>query len=183
MNKQCARLVLKTSSLSTSDLDTNFTKASFNNIDLRTVLGNNMFNEYDTFNLSLKSITSSVGGPATGETTQFGLGLDDLTVNIYLEGLPFINQTYVVGKQNTTEVLLTTFIFKRDQSASLYLTDNYITFSKYQQSCDLKFRYENLNTGSLPDTTGKFPDVVYIFEIYPVGEPKSINQIMNQRIV
>lgn len=183
MNKQSARLVLKTSSLTTDDTNTNYTKYSFNNIDLRTILGNNMFNEYDTFNLCLRSITSAVGGPATVGATQFGSTLDDLSINIYLEGLPFLNQTYVIGKQNTNEVLLTNFIFKRDASASLYLNDNYITFSKNQLTCNLKFRYENVNTCSIPDTSGAYPDVVYIFEIYGVGEPKTVNQIMDQRIV
>ena len=182
MNKQSARLILKTKTLTTDDTNTNYTKYSFTGIDLRTVLGNNMFTEYDTFNLSLKSIATTVGGPATAGATQFGTALDDLSVNIYLDGLPFLNQTYVVGKQNTTEVLLTNFIFKRDASATLNISDNYITFSKNQLTCNLNFRYENILSGALPSTSGPFPHVVFIFEIYGVGEPKSINQIMDQRI-
>lgn len=182
-NQASARLVLKTSSLATADTNTSYSKYSFNNIDLVTLLGP-LYERYDLFNLQLKSIVSGVGGTngTVDAATLFGLTLDDLNVGIYLSGLPFINQTYVYGNTNNNEVLLTNFIFKRDTSASSYLPNNNITFSKNQLNCSLNFRYENINSGSLPNTTAAFPDVVYIFEIYGVGEPKDINQIMNQRI-
>ena len=179
MNNQASvRLVLKTTTLNTNDRNTSYSKYSFNNIDLVALLGP-LYYQYDLFNLSLKSIVSGVGGTAA----EFGLSLDDLNVGIYLSGLPFINQSYVYGNTNNNDVLLTNFIFKRDSSSSLYLSNHNITFSKNQLNCNLNFRYENINSGSLPDTTSIFPDLVYIFEIYGVGEPKDDKQIMNQRIV
>lgn len=187
MNKQSARLVLKTNTLTAAlNVNDDFSKYNFNNISLRNLLGD-MYDQYDLFNLSLKSITSGKGfGVITGN--EFGLSLDDLSVSIYMSGLPFINQTYNINTDNgmysnTTEVLLSNFIFKREDSSSLnYLNDNYITFSKNQQMVNLYIRYEKISDLSIPDSVATFPDVVYIFEIYGVGEPKSINQIMNQRI-
>ena len=189
MNKQCSRLVLKTNTLTIggNNVNDDFSKYNFNNINLRSLIGD-MYDKYDLFNLSLKSIASGKGfGTISGQV--FGSSLDDLAVSIYMSGLPFINQTYDVNSDNgiysnTNEVLLTNFIFKRDDSATLnYLNENYITFSKNQQMVNLYIRYEKISELVIPDSEATFPDVVYIFEIYGVDEPKSINQIMNQRIV
>ena len=188
MNKQSARLVLKTSSLSVDTTDyfgyanASLSKYRFNDINLRTLLGN-MFNEYDLFNLSLKSIVSSIVTDISGTPD-----LNQLCININISGLPFINQTYDAMNINsikcmTNKTTLTTIKLTRNQCEAYYFNDNYLTFSKNQELCHLSFEYETIDTQTLPSITDQFPDLVYIFEIYPVGEPKSINQIMNQRIV
>ena len=188
MNIQCARLVLKTSSLSGGDIiNSDFLEYVFRNIDLRILLGD-MYDKYELFNLSLKSITSSVGGSIGTNTTKddgFGTNLNQLSVSIYMSGLPFCNQSYKADTNSiTNEVLLTNLIFKRDVSTELFLNDQYITFNKNQLKSDLKFRYECISSGVIPaDSTIAYPHLVYTFEIYGVDEPKSINQIMNQRIV
>ena len=188
MNVQTARLVLKTNTLTAAlNVNDDFSKYSFNNISLRNLLGD-MYDKYDLFNLSLKSIASGKGfGTISGQV--FGVSLDDLAVSIYMSGLPFINQTYNINSDNgmysnTNEVLLSNFIFKRDDSSTLnYLNENYITFSKNQLMCNLSIRYEKISELTIPDSEATFPDVVYIFEITGVGEPKNVNQIMDQRIV
>ena len=179
MNIQTSRLVLKTTAL-LSNFNNDLSKYNFNNINLRTLLGD-MYDKYDLFNLSLKSIASGVGISGSTTGTELGATLNDLSISIYLSGLPFINQTYFINEDNgsytnNNEVLLTNFIFKRNDNATLnYLNENYITFSKRQENCNLYIRYENISEPSLPSSEAAFPDMVYIFEIYGIPKENILN--------
>ena len=177
-NIQTARLTIDTYFLNTKQgtSDTNKTNYIIKNINLRTLLGD-MYDKFDLFNLCLKTITTGVCDSALGTT------LDDLSVLIKINGLPFINTTYNPDDEcNNNYAVLTTFIFKRSESVNVYYNENYLTFSKNQNVVDLEFTYESINNGVLPDTTNAFPIMCYIFDIVGVGEPKDINKIMNQRI-
>ena len=81
---------------------TNFT---WNNINLRALLGC-MYDKYDKFNICLNTISTSYMTSLPG---YFG---DDKIVQLYMGGLPFLNQTYdVVRCTNTPNTIIGTFNF------------------------------------------------------------------------
>ncbi len=65
--------------------DVKLTNFTWNNINLRTLLGH-MYDKYDLFNICLANVTQSNGAGNFGATN------DDIIVQIYLKGLPFINR-------------------------------------------------------------------------------------------
>jgi hypothetical protein len=92
--KRSCRLVLKTSDL-TTNASTNIgtcdqfrTSFTWNNINLRMLLGS-MYDQYDYFNISLISISSSLT-----QALAVGATADDKMVFVKMSGLPFINQTF-----------------------------------------------------------------------------------------
>lgn len=183
-NIKSARLALNSFITNGNDIygstNANKTKYTFNNINLRTLLGD-LWDKYDTFNLCLKSMISGVQPEIT-----FGTTLNDLAVFIMIDGLPFINCTYDLYSGFTgTFAILTTFNFKRNEAVQVNYNDNNLTFSKNQEIVNLTFTYESVEDGQLPNTpTGiNFPEITYIFDIVGVGEAKNVNQIMNQRII
>ena len=99
--KNCS-LVLNTYNATANTAKTSFT---WSNINLRTLLGD-MFDKYETFNLCLNTIHTSV------PTALYALNTDDSNVFIKVSGLPFINNTYdVKGGNNTNASVIATYQF------------------------------------------------------------------------
>ena len=70
-NNACATLILKTSDISSTpstigSSNTNKSQLYWNNINLRTLLGD-LYDKYDTFNLCLNSISCSTPVNALGD--------------------------------------------------------------------------------------------------------------------
>jgi hypothetical protein len=86
-NLQNASLVLSTNN---GISNTNKTSTTWNNINLRTLLGD-MYDKYDLFNLCLNTV-------ATGTAlSNIYKNPADCNVIIRINGLPFINNTYNIG--------------------------------------------------------------------------------------
>ena len=89
---QTASLVLKTSDLtlnsstSTGTVDQYGTSFTWNNINLRVLLGD-MYDQYDRFNLNLNTI-------ATGFADVIGATTNDRCTYVTIGGLPWTNITY-----------------------------------------------------------------------------------------
>ena len=178
---QSARLVLRTSELLIKGLDgesnTNFSEYQFNNISLRNLLGD-MYDKYDTFNLCLKDIYSSEADPLLGETS------NDVHLSIKMSGLPFINQTYnLSNKINSIYTTLTCVEFIRTYALKNQYNNYSQTFGKNQETVSLKFSYHKIYNDIPVISSVPYPQMIYIFDIYGVGEPKDVNKIMSQRFL
>lgn len=95
--------------LSTNNGNSNTTKTSitWNNINLRTLLGD-MYDKYDMFNLCLNTVTTAPSLNSVYKASQ------DVQVMMRVSGLPFINNTYNVGatnNNNTQYCTIATFTF------------------------------------------------------------------------
>ncbi len=155
--------------------DINLTNFTWNNINLRTVLGS-MYDKYDLFNLCLANITQSNGAG------NFGLNIDDIIVQIYLKGLPFLNQTYSVSdccnnEGNGTVIGIYPF------AEATYSSINYnhfqcATFSKNQEQCNINIYYQRIypeNGSYNVNTVHPFPEIVFKFKIYGIEKTEHQN--------
>ena len=170
-NIETAKLVLKSCDCSSSN--TNYTSFTWNNINLRTVLGN-MYDEYDKFNLSLNSMACDFIFIDSGLNNDLP-GYDEFEQNliINLSGLPFINQTYdVKNKTNTNKVVLGSFIFNGIPNNEQYTTSNNFTFSKNQELASITVYYSKLNGTSIQAGGNSYPQVMFTFDILGVPQIK-----------
>jgi hypothetical protein len=174
MNTQTASLTLRTSDLTENSqvgtINTNITSFSWNNLNLRILLGT-MYEKFDLFNLVLKTVSAGV------PTTAISAGIYNLNVVLYCSGLPFINQTYDIIEGVTDYATLGTFQFDGalktpiTYSNQTYFDNRAVTFSKNQEQCNLSIFYKVVQTNLDPACElGEFPDMVFMFEI--TGIPK-----------
>ena len=180
-NCQTARLVLKSSDIQSGTdgtFNTNYSQYTFNNINLRTVLGD-MYDKYDTFNLCLNSIYSNPCSPALGSD---GSG-NDLTLYIELSGLPFINQTYdIYNKCNNDSTTIASVNFVRNSPLTqLYYNSSCNTFSKNQELVNLTFNYYRIKDDLIPSSNANYPFMIYIFDI--IGIPRDEGNKNGKRLV
>ena len=170
---QMSSLVLKTSDLTINaanqlgTVDQYRTTYTWNNINLRTVLGD-LYDKFDTFNLCLNTVTSSVASGTLGTTD------DDRSVIIKLSGLPFINQTYSVKQGcNTNTCSICSYNFTKNQSNyQFFYSNNCYTFGKSANTVNLTIQYGTVLADALPATTVAFPQLVFLFDIVGV-EPSA----------
>jgi hypothetical protein len=176
-----ATLVLRTYDL-TAGSSTNIgtsnayrTDMTWNNINLRTLLGD-MYDKYDSFNLSLKSITSGTSIAASGTTA------DDKTILINLTGLPFINQTYNQATEtNSSSIILSPYIMSSGGPTFTMITNSkQFTFSKNQDICNIRINYTKVLDDATPNGTASYPNYVFIFDIY--GIPRDEGNKNNSRM-
>ena len=109
-SQEKALLVLKTSDLtfdqtnSVGSANATGTKCTWNNINLRVLLGN-LYSKYDRFNLCLNTFTT---GPLVGVVPDADTG-----TYITLSGLPFVSNTYGVKTNSlNNEVILGSVLWK-----------------------------------------------------------------------
>ena len=167
---QSARLVLRTSDIQSGvdgTTNTNYSQYTFNNINLRTVLGD-MYDKYDTFNLCLNSIYSN---PCSSTLGADGSG-NDLSLFIKLSGLPFINQTYdIYNKCNTDSTTIACINFVRNSPLTeLYYNSSSNTFGKNQELVNLTFTYNRIKDDAIPSSSVNYPFMIYVFDI--IGIPR-----------
>jgi hypothetical protein len=190
--ENCA-LVLRTSDLTVNSTTqvgicdqyrTNFT---WSNINLRSLLGS-MYDTYDKFNICLNTIATAqmTSGSIPGTTP------DDRIVQIYLSGLPFLNQTYdVVRGGNTPNTVIATFTFPNatGSSTQYFYSSNIATFDKRQDEANIQIFYNRVKTDALANvpptyiisTGASFPDMIFIFDIF--GIPKVDHNYGNRIIM
>jgi len=95
-NAESATLILRSNDLTANTTnavgtaDAFFTNMTWNNINLRTLLGS-MYEKYDRFVLVPTQIQSANGSAAFGTTA------DDRNCLIFVRGMPFTNNTYNVS--------------------------------------------------------------------------------------
>jgi hypothetical protein len=133
-----------------------------------------MYNEFETFNLSLNSISTSKCIYACQAGVQgYGNGdFDNLNVMVNLQGLPFINQTYDCKKQsNTNNTVISTFVFPNTINSSQsqkYFNSNLSSFGKSQDSVSLNIFYTRISDNLPVETQNGFPEVVFVFNIFGI---------------
>ena len=172
-----ASLILK--SCEASSVDTFNTNFYWNNIDLRLILGDTMYNKYDNFNLSLVEI--AIGLP-TITTTAYGATTDDRLVDINIGGLSLLRSGYsILNKSIKPYSVITPYYFSGSLTASVYAALNIdstgLNFSKDEQ-VDINIFYTRANmnsssnytitqsyTAALPVTPCPFPPISFYFKI------------------
>ncbi len=155
-NIECATLLLTTIDGVTINGNTTCT---WNNINLRTVLGT-MYDKYDIFNLELNSVSHSF--------TQGALGLspDDTLLFIQLSGLPLINNTYnIATKHNTNSTILAPFeIIENNIFFKIYANSSKVTFGKNSEQVNITISLVNYALAP-PEWQSPYPWIVYTFNI------------------
>jgi hypothetical protein len=172
INYPTASLVLQTiNATSSSNNKTSFT---FNNINLRALLGNGMYDRYDLFNISLVQVATGVGGATIGTAD------DDRTLAIKMNGLQFVNQTFTSTRNTESGNACCGFIiFQRSASVNQsYYSNNALTFRK-QEYVNINLFYKTLSADADPNAVADYPSATFIFQIVGVNpneqvEPKSI---------
>ena len=168
-----ASLVLKTSDLAVNTIsatgacNVNRTVMTWNNINLRTLLGD-MYDQYDRFNLCLNAIVTSTAPNPLGDA------IDDKAVLVRLSGLPFVNQTYDVATQhNKLPTIIGSINFVANASSTQYFYESSIAlFSKNSEACNLTIEYNKVLDGATPNTVNNsvFPQVAFMFKIFGVED-------------
>lgn len=174
-NIEKASLILKTNQAGI--INTARTSITWNNINLRTLLGS-MYDKYETFNLSINSI----------QTTESLLSLTLLTARacyINISGLPFLNNTYDVQLQsNTSTANLCSFTVPSEDTSQLtFYQNHFLTFSKHQESLNISLEYRQVIDNNPPSSLSfadQFPHTVFSFSIY--GIPKIENDSNGSRM-
>ena len=170
-NLQNASLVLNTSQGTDTSVGTIKTSHTWFNINLRTLLGD-MYEKYDIFNLCLNTVAT------TSSTANFNLATKDLQVIVRVSGLPFINSTYNItssNNYNSNYCSISTFTFVQGNYTSQnYNSSNIATFGKSQELCNITIDYIRVGDLLQPSVsaTNKFPDCVFIFEIFGIDKDK-----------
>jgi hypothetical protein len=175
-------LYLKSSDLSTTENEIGLasvgnTVLRWNNINLRTLLGE-MYDEYETFNLSLTSIACSKTPAALG--ANFGNSdINNLQLTLYIEGLPFIHNTYDVAKRiNTGRAVLGIFSYPATNASvniRVFNQSGTLTFGKSQEQCNLTLIFKRVSDDLTPETVDPFPNTNFTFLINGIRKASTTN--------
>jgi hypothetical protein len=166
---ECASLVLRTDDAVSNNVLTSHT---WNNINLRTLMGNDMYDKYDLFMLKPILIATAANPPSI-----WGNSTDDRITVLNIQGLPFVNNTYNVSTLTTTSSGIFSSMITR--GGGIPTTTNggsILTFGKYQELVDLTIFYSRIvkNTAGNYQTQGTvgnpFPHFVFSFNIYGIAK-------------
>ena len=177
-NLEVCNFVLSCNDISTSDSSASYpvTNAigTINNIrtdmtwfaiNLRTVIGDYLYNKYEVFALKLTSVIHPT-------IASYGLFANDRCVTFYVSGFNWLNNTYdTLRGCNRTEVALGQAILQTTGTPLVtnFNNSNLATFSK-TETVNVRIRYVNvLNINSRPNVTNTlFPRVTFYFSIIPI---------------
>ena len=153
-----ASLVLKTSDFTTrsdyvygqpysfanGSINGKMSTMSWNNINLRTVLGD-MYDKYNTFNISLASISTSTAHAIDDDN-------ESLYIVIKMAGLPWINQTYdsKLLTNGNKAVIAPLEFFRYDNTLRDFNGNCVSTFGKNQDVCNLTLQYFRVSDDVIP---------------------------------
>jgi hypothetical protein len=181
--KRSCRLVLKTSDL-TTNASTNIgtcdqfrTSFTWNNINLRMLLGD-MYDQYDYFNITLISISSSLT-----QALAAGATADDKIVFVKMSGLPFINQTFQqsTGNNGTFAYVSTLSIPLTANTSTQFYNNlgNVCTFNKDQDQCNINISFFRVLDDTRPAlNAGNInPQFSFIFVITGINKPDNPDRI------
>jgi len=179
---QTASLVLKTfdltygSTTSAGTADTLGTTFTWNNINLRVLLGD-MYDQYDRFNLNLNTI-------ATGKSGSYSGGEDERANYITITGLPWVNNTYNVNVNSNTNttVIASMYIGSAVQNTQYFYGNNTTTFTKNQEVCNITITFLKVIDGAKPNPAIAYPKMIFIFDIEGV-EAYRVKNITDARIL
>ena len=179
--KRSVRLVLRTSDLTFDGIKTNGfcdefgTNFTWYSINLRSLFGNDLYNQYDYFNMSLISV-SLARCNALDASTATNDDYENRNVLIKISGLPFINQTYdtltknngtfvTVAPLNIPTTAITTNQFYNNSA-------NVITFNKSQDLCNFYIAFFRVLDDTKPslDADTANPNFVFIFVITGIDQ-------------
>jgi|688.fasta_scaffold12347_9 hypothetical protein len=166
---ECASFVLRTSDAVSNAILTSHT---WKNINLRTLMGNDMYDKYDLF--MLKPILAAT---AANPPQFWGITVDDRITVLNISGLPFVNNTYNASTlTSSSSAIFGTLLTRLAGIATTTNGGSILTFGKYQELVDLTIFYSRFvkNPAGNYQTQGTvgspFPHFVFSFEIY--GIPK-----------
>ena len=179
---ETASLVLKSSDLTFNasnaigTADANGTTLTWNNINLRVLLGD-IYDRFDRFNLNLNTI-------ATSQANTIGTSAEDRCCYITIAGLPFINNTYnQKTNTNTNSTVIATCVFSATgQTTQYYYSNNTTTFIKNQDIANITITLRKILDDALPSTTNAFPKIMFIFDVEGV-EAYRVKDITEVRII
>ena len=166
-----ASLVLRSSDLTFGSstaigtANTNGTQLTWNNINLRVLLGE-LYDKYDRFNLCLNTIaTSNADVIGSGDT-------NNRLTYITVSGLPWTNNTYSQKSiTNINETVIGTCVFvSSGQTTQYYYDNNTATFGKNQDVCNITITLKKISDDALPTSANPFPKIMFIFDIVGVEE-------------
>ena len=183
--KRSIRLVLKTSDLTANSTtaigqcDQYKTTFTWFNINLRNLLGD-LYNQYDYFNLSLISISSSLASANANAGSA-----EDRLVYVKLGGLPFVGQNYIQRTGNsgglvtigTFQIPMTSITTNQFYNNSA----NVCTFNTDQDLCNFTISFFRISDDTKPAITIANPNFAFIFTIIGIDKPDNeyrINHLM-----
>jgi hypothetical protein len=110
----------------------------------------------------------------------YGASGDDYNVIIKISGLPFINNTYnVATRTNTNTTVIGTFQFPTTATSSFqyFYGSNIAQFGRYQNMTDITIDYYRIidSAQSANAAAKAFPEVCFIFDIFPIDESNKDN--------
>ena len=186
MNVEKAKLVLS-SCCSAKYVNWANTSFGWDSVNMRTILGD-MYDKYDTFNLSLCSISTTsaptdcvYGGVSQGN-------YDGLYVLMNMSGLSFKNQTYNVKTGNMCpSIVLLPFTLPalKNTSTKNNYTGYIYTFEKSQDLCNINIWYSRISDGfavggiinggsTYFPSAVPYPYTVFTFDIVGVEKTKKL---------
>ena len=191
---ETASLVLYTAQASTSAVFN--TQLTWSNIQFRKIIGDVMYNKYDTFNLVLHTIASASTSVAFNTAALAAATIDDRNILIAMTGPAWLNNSYSwLNQTNTASSIMGNFQIGVGVAGGIgapqttvYPQINVNTFSKTgSDSFDIGISYKRIipnATTSSYDVGGvtngiqtAFPNFVFIFDI--VGATVSNNYLMD----
>jgi len=173
-NCENASLVLSTYNGTTSN---NGASCTWSNINFRSVLGN-MYDKYDNFNLTLNTISSSYVGANVGSTaiTASPNGEFDRNLLVKVSGLPFQNNSFYVsnngGVNQSGSIFGTMFLARSQTNTQYFYSSNIAQFCKNKEVTDISIDLLRFDF-TTPATASAFPNMVYIFDIFPITDTKT----------
>jgi len=171
-------LILSDNDISTSDTpatfsvpnaigQTNSTRSerTWWNVDLKQVVGEELFREYEYFNLRLNAIVYLPPGSSWGATNS------DRTLNIFMEGPEFFNNTYDVSRRTNTNVAcIGNFILVPSTGSQGQTYDStWLTTFHRSTNTSIRIYFEKLDKTAInlaPATA--FPRFTFYFSVFPV---------------
>ena len=180
---QTASLVLKThdftygSTTSTGTADTLGTTFTWNNINLRVLLGD-LYDQYDRFSLNLNTV-------ATSKSPQYATDTEgERCTYITIAGLPWVNNTYSVSSNSNSNstVIASMFIGSATQNTQYFYGNNTTTFTKNQDVCNITISFLKVIDGAKPNPALAYPKMIFIFDIEGV-EAYKVQDVTQARIL
>jgi hypothetical protein len=149
------------------------TNMTWNSIDFEEILGSDIYNRYELFNLRLRFIQYN---------TEPGFGNNGTERSVYFQmaGLNFANSNYDTGREcNVGTTIIGTTLFQQTATYVVFDDASIITIRK-QKSANINISYLNLNNQSPATPVGTmFPRISFYFDLTPIYTdiPKTIEMI------
>lgn len=143
---------------------------TWKNINIKRVLGEDIYNKYETFNIYLYQINQSQAFSAGSPSFN-----NQLLVDVRIKGLQFLNNTYnVVSRNNTNTAYLTAYLLNNvangvagTGSVTPMFNPSILTFSKHSEYVDINIDMKTIMTAAYPLITAatSFGTFIFMFKI------------------